>query len=93
MKSAAFIYAVAWLLVAFVAALALVMLATGCAAQSPTWDRARGLGCRKACARLADAAGHNAATGWALGPGECGCRFDDGTVDTTCERPSEGACS
>lgn len=92
MKAAAFIYALSWLLVVFVAALALVMLATGCSHRQLTWSRARDLGCREACARAAAGAGRSSGTGWALGPGECGCRFDDGTVDTTCERPTEGAC-
>ncbi len=71
----------------------LIALAFSGCAHELTYDRARELGCREACARAADAAGHASASGWFIGTGECGCRFDDGTVDTTCERPIDGSCS
>jgi hypothetical protein len=74
------------------AVVVVLVLALGACAHELTFDRAHALGCREACARLAADGEHGSASGWYVGDHTCGCRFDDGTIDSTCERPVDGRC-
>jgi hypothetical protein len=69
--------------------LVFVLLSLGCAHSLDS------MVCAEACARHAVETGHNIEiTGWKDSPGVCGCRFDDGQISYTCERPAvvEGVC-
>jgi len=61
---------------------------------APTLDyeARRQLACNESCIQAARRRGLDAQTGWPSGPSECGCRFDDGTIDVTCVRGADGEC-